>query len=229
MMVRRQCSKVSMRPASGSTRSGSWYSHPGWFSSEPRWWSIESTTAPVASAAAPRYTVDFPHQAPISTKVGGDGSRASSARPARRAARYSASPSSSGMKPRVRRAVSKQGLHPLGPSPPAAGAARHQAVGVAAARSDVGQPGTLAGGEGDVDPQPLNRLGHPAWARRQRVVVQEGDRTLGEVGVGAQCGDRLEDAGGAFFGNRSRMASHVLGDARPDGLVARRDWPAARR
>ena len=36
VMVRRQCGNVSIRPASGSTRSGSWYSHPGWFSSEPR-------------------------------------------------------------------------------------------------------------------------------------------------------------------------------------------------
>ena len=75
VMVRRQCGNVSRRPISGSTRSGSWYCHPGWFSSEPRWWSMERSAAPVASAAAPRYTVDFPHQAPISTKVVGCGRR----------------------------------------------------------------------------------------------------------------------------------------------------------
>ena len=68
---------------------------------------MESSAAPVASAAAPRYTVDFPHQAPISTKVVG-AAAAMSAWPARRAAANKASPSSSGMNPRVPRAVSKR-------------------------------------------------------------------------------------------------------------------------
>ncbi len=38
-MVRRKCGSVSIRPTSGSTSEGSWYSQPGWCSSDPPWWS----------------------------------------------------------------------------------------------------------------------------------------------------------------------------------------------
>ena len=99
----------------------------------------------MASAAAPRYTVDFPHQAPISTKVAG-AAAGSSAWPARRAAANSASPSSSGMKPRVRRAVCEEGLHArrgrgVGPGR----APRSSRGGCAGGPQRVRQPGPLAG------------------------------------------------------------------------------------
>src|SRR5664280_2610239 len=99
MMVRRQWGSVSIRPVSGLTNASSWCSQPAWFSSEPWWWSRLNRWAPVSSAAAPMYTVDLPHQAPISTKA-----PCSKEAPARSAARKSASPSSSGMNPVAARA-----------------------------------------------------------------------------------------------------------------------------
>ena len=80
-----------MPAVGGVDQVGSWCSQPTWFSSEPRWWSTLKSTEPLASAAAPRYRVDLPHQAPISTSTGVRPA-SEGARPARRAALSSARP-----------------------------------------------------------------------------------------------------------------------------------------
>ena len=51
----------------------------------------------------------------------------------------------------------------------------------------------------------------------------------GEVGVGAQGGDRLDDAGWRVLGEPLEHVVPRLGHARPDGLVGPRGWPAGRR
>ena len=168
-----------------------------------------NTTAPVSSAAAPRYTVDLPHQAPISTKVGGV-APGISARPARWAARNSASPSSSGMKPRVPRAVASRSRTRSDSRSSLAGAAWRHPPGARAGRPQrVGQAGPLAGSEGHVDVQALGRLGDPPWARRQRVVLEELDRSTCEVGVARRVPAASRGCAAARSGKRSRIVSQV--------------------
>ena len=82
------------------------------------------------------------------------------------------------------------------------------------------QSGPLAGAEGHVDPEPLDRLGHPAGPRRQRVVVEERDGLLGELGVAAQGGDGFDDAWWRVLREAVEHRIPVLGQPGPHRLIA---------
>jgi hypothetical protein len=228
VMVRRQCGSVSMRPTSGSTRSGSWYSHPG----------LVLLRAAVMVDGEQSRSRGLGRRAQVDGRLPAPGPDLHEGRGRSRREVGLAGSQGSGEQrlpfvvgheaPGAARR-DEEGLHPRRVE-----GRRSRATPRSSGRGCAGRPqrfdqsGPLAGTKGHVDPEPLDRLGHPAGPRRQRVVGEERDGSLGELGVAAQGGIASTMRGGAFFGKRSSMASHVSvsGSTRPD---CPRGWPAASR
>src|SRR6185437_251083 len=165
-------------------------------------------------------------QAPISTNVAG-AAPVSTARPARSAASNRASPSSSGMKPRVARAACTTARTRTDSSASSGGSAVLMRGSSRGGRGDGGaealaQVGSLASGEGNVDVEPLHRLGHPAGSRSQGVIGQELNDRPGKSGITAQGGDGFGDPGVGVLGEPLENGVPGFGDAPPDGLAGHR-------